>query len=146
MTIREATASDLERIAVLFGQLGYPNDAAQLATRLAAAPAGDTMRVLVADDGGAVIGAVIGVAVVHVMAPLHVPDRWALLSALVVDDACRSGGTGAALLGAAEAFAIQHGCAQLELSSSLARTRAHQFYERQGYREKRVRFVKMLVT
>jgi GNAT superfamily N-acetyltransferase len=141
MLIRPATAADLERIAILFGQLGYPKDAAQLAKRLAAAPAGDTMQVWVADDGGKVIG----VAVVHVMAPLHVPDRWALLSALVVDDAHRSGGTGAALLQAAEAFATEHGCAQLELSSNVARTRAHQFYERQGYREKRVRFVKRLV-
>ena len=141
MLIRPATAVDLERIAVLFGQLGYPNDAAQLATRLAAVPAGDTMQILVAHDGNTVVG----VAVVHVMAPLHMPDHWALLSALVVDDAHRSGGTGAALLQGAEAFAIGHGCAQLELSSNVARIRAHEFYERQGYREKRVRFVKALV-
>ena len=141
MTIREAASADVERIAALFGQLGYPNDAAQLARRLAAVPAGDTMRVLVAQEGDTVAG----VAVVHVMAPLHVPDRWALLSALVVDDAQRSGGIGAALLQAAEAFAREHGCAQLELSSNVARTRAHRFYERQGYREKRMRFVKMLM-
>lgn len=141
MTIREAASADLERIAALFGQLGYPNDAAQLARRLAAVPAGDTMRVLVAQEGDTVAG----VAVVHVMAPLHVPERWALLSALVVDDAQRSGGIGAALLQAAEAFAREHGCAQLELSSNVARTRAHRFYERQGYREKRMRFVKMLM-
>lgn len=141
MTIREAASADVERIAALFGQLGYPNDAAQLARRLAAVPAGDTMRVLVAQEGGTVAG----VAVVHVMAPLHVPERWALLSALVVDDGQRSGGIGAALLQAAEAFARQHGCVQLELSSNAARTRAHRFYERQGYREKRMRFVKMLM-
>ncbi|WP_323140662.1 GNAT family N-acetyltransferase [Massilia phyllosphaerae] len=141
MTIREADSGDLERIAALFGQLGYPNDAAQLARRLAAVPAGDTMRVLVAQEGDTVAG----VAVVHVMAPLHVPDRWALLSALVVDDAQRSGGIGAALLQAAEAFAREQGCAQLELSSNVARTRAHRFYERQGYREKRMRFVKVLM-
>jgi len=142
MTIRQATTADLARIATLFGQLGYPNDAGQLARRLAAAPAGDMLQVLVAQEGDAVAG----VAVVHVMAPLHVPDRWALLSALVVDDAHRSGGIGAALLEAAEAFALEHGCAQLELSSNVARTRAHRFYERQGYREKPVRFVKMLVS
>jgi len=141
MTIREAGPGDLERIAALFGQLGYPNDAGQLARRLAAVPAGDTIRVLVAQEGDTVAG----VAVVHVMAPLHVRDRWALLSALVVDDGQRSGGIGAALLEGAEAFAREHGCAQLELSSNVARTRAHRFYERQGYREKRMRFVKMLV-
>lgn len=144
MRVREAGSRDLERIAALFGQLGYPNDPARLAARFAAAdsaaPAAN-MQVLVADDGGSVAG----VAVVHVVTPLHVPDRWALLSALVVDDARRSAGTGAALMRAAEEWAVAHGCAQLELSSNVARTRAHQFYERQGYREKRVRFVKALV-
>lgn len=140
MMIRHATTQDLERIAVLFGQLGYPNDTGQLAGKLAAASSDGTMQVLVADADGTVTG----VAVVHVMAPLHVPDRWALLSALVVDDAHRSGGVGAALLQGAEAFARECGCAQLELSSNVARTRAHRFYERQGYREKRMRFVKML--
>lgn len=59
----------------------------------------------------------------------HVPDRWAPLSALVVDDVQRSCGIGAAPLQVAEAFAREHGC-------------AHRFYERQGYREKRVRLVK----
>lgn len=141
MLVREAGSRDLERIAALFGQLGYPNDPARLAARFAAAAPADSMQVLVADDSGSVAG----VAVVHVVTPLHVPDRWALLSALVVDEACRSAGTGAALMRAAEDWAVAHGCAQLELSSNVARTRAHQFYERQGYREKRVRFVKALV-
>jgi len=142
MQVRAATHDDIDRIAALFAQLGYPNDTAQLATRLAQAQADDGMRALVAEQDGTVIG----VAVVHVMAPLHVPERWALLSALVVGDAHRSGGTGAALLQAAEAFAREHGCAQLELSSNAARTRAHRFYERHGYREKRLRFVKMLMS
>ena len=141
MLVREAGSQDLERIAALFEQLGYPNDPARLAARFGAADPADRMQILVADDGGSVAG----VAVVHIMTPLHVPDRWALLSALVVDDARRSAGTGAALMRAAEDWAAAHGCAQLELSSSVARTRAHRFYERQGYREKRVRFVKALV-
>lgn len=34
--------------------------------------------------------------------------------------------------------------AQIELSSSVTRTRAHTFYERNGYQEKRLRFVKTL--
>jgi GNAT superfamily N-acetyltransferase len=48
-------------------------------------------------------------------------------------------------LSAAEQFAMQHGCSQIELSSSIARTRAHMFYERNGYEEKRMRFVKFLL-
>jgi len=40
---------------------------------------------------------------------------------------------------------MQHGCSQIELSSSIARTRAHLFYEQNGYEEKRMRFVKFLL-
>jgi len=140
MLVRTARIDDAERIATLFGQLGYPNDAAQLTARLADSAADESRQVLVADDDGTVSG----VAVLHVMTPLHLPHSWALLSALVVDDSRRSAGVGAALMQAAQAHAAQRGCAQLELSSSITRTRAHQFYERQGYREKRVRFVKVL--
>ena len=63
--------------------------------------------------------------------------------ALVVDEACRGAGAGAQLLAAAEGFAQAHGCAQLELSSSATRTRAHRFYEQNGYQEKRLRFLKV---
>ncbi|ABU77178.1 hypothetical protein ESA_01924 [Cronobacter sakazakii ATCC BAA-894] len=34
------------------------------------------------------------------------------------------------------------GCTQIELSSSESRVRAHHFYDAQGYREVRKRFVK----
>lgn len=138
MAIRPALPADAGRIADLFGQLGYAARPAQVLSQLLALPASDAA--LLAEDAGAVAG----VVVVHVMAPLHVARPWALLSSLVVDETRRSGGVGAALLSAAEAFAVQAGCAQLELSSNVARTRAHQFYERHGYREKRMRFVKTL--
>jgi GNAT superfamily N-acetyltransferase len=94
----------------------------------------------VAEEGGDVVGVVI----VHLIKPIHVDDAWALLSALVVDGKCRISGVGRRLLDRAEAFAIEHGCSQLELSSSSARTGAHKFYERNGYQEKRLRFVKTL--
>jgi len=138
MQVREAVSADAGGIADLFGQLGYPADAGQIAARLDRNSGDDLSRTLVAETEQGVVG----VAVVHVMAPLHVPSPWALLSALVVDEACRSAGTGAALLRAVEGFAAQCGCVQLELSSNPARTRAHRFYERHGYREKRMRFVK----
>jgi len=140
MLIREAVADDLRCIAILFAQLGYPTTPQRLAARLAAAQAGENVHVLVAPDGAVLAG----VAVLHVMTALHLPAPSARLSALVVDQGRRSGGVGAALLQAAEAWALAAGCTQLELTSNEARTRAHQFYERHGYREKRVRFVKAL--
>jgi GNAT superfamily N-acetyltransferase len=46
----------------------------------------------------------------------------------------RSGGIGAAMLGWAIAEARRRGCIRVQLTSNLKRLRAHQFYERMGFR------------
>jgi len=138
MTIREATIEDLERIAALFGQLGYAAQPERIGQQLRTLIDSGSGQAFVAEAGGVPVG----VAVVHLMQPIHVDAAWALLSALVVDEAQRGSGVGAQLLAAAERFAAERGCAQLELSSSATRTRAHRFYEQNGYREKRLRFLK----
>jgi GNAT superfamily N-acetyltransferase len=140
MTIREATLDDVERIADLFGQLGYAAQPDRIGQQLRTLIDSRSGQALVAEAGGVLAG----VAVVHMMQPIHVDAAWALLSALVVDEAHRSSGVGARLLAAAERFALENGCTQLELSSSATRTRAHRFYEQNGYREKRLRFLKAL--
>lgn len=139
MHIREASAQDLEQIVPLFAQLGYAADPAQLEQQLRALEDDPSSRAFVAEASGTLAG----IAVVHLIKPIHVSACWALLSALVVDERRRSAGIGQALLTAAEGFAMAHGCSQLELSSSSRRTRAHLFYERNGYQEKRLRFVKV---
>jgi GNAT superfamily N-acetyltransferase len=135
MTVRAAAEGDAADIARLFTQLGYQADAGAIATRL-----GADLTALVAHDGDAIHG----VLVMHVFAPLQVPDPWAVISALVVDETRRSSGAGALLIAAAEAEAKRHACAHLELSCSEKRTRAHAFYEAQGFLERRKRFVKPL--
>lgn len=52
---------------------------------------------------------------------------------LVVDEARRSGGVGAALLRLAEDLGRAAGCASVQLDSGTQRQRAHAFYETQGY-------------
>lgn len=140
MHIRAAAAGDVEPMVRLFGQLGYATEAARLKQQLAAIHENAMAQAFVAED----VDGIAGAAVVHLIAPLHVSVSWALLSALVVDDERRSAGIGALLLRAAECYARRHGCSQLELSSNVSRSRAHLFYERHGYQEKRRRFVKML--
>jgi len=140
MNIRDAVTEDLERIVYLFEQLGYPARTDQVGSQLQELRRHSSGQAFVAEHEGDIVGIVI----VHIVKPLHVCASWALLSALVVDDKHRSSGVGACLLAAAEGFAMAHGCAQLELSSSTGRTRAHAFYERNGYQEKRLRFVKLL--
>lgn len=138
ITVRPGAAADAAHIARLFIQLGYPSDAGQVRARLDALANHDV--VLIAQDGGRVCG----VLVMHVLAPMHVPDPWAVISALVVDETSRSSGGGALLIAAAEADARRRGCAHLELSCSESRTRAHAFYAACGFVEKRKGFFKPL--
>ncbi|WP_256922703.1 GNAT family N-acetyltransferase, partial [Klebsiella pneumoniae] len=76
--------------------------------------------------------------------PVHENRLWALISALVIEESSRGSGIGQQLLHAAERLARDKQCAHIELSSSEKRIRAHQFYENNGYKEVRKRFVKHL--
>ena len=142
MKVREAQFSDLPHMAKLFFQLGYPSTLADLEQRWQRqADVSDTHTFIAEDDKK-----VIGVLVLNFIAPLHALRRWALISALVVDESIRSKGAGAALLEHAEQEATRAACSHIELSSSESRTRAHQFYLRHGFIEIRKRFVKRYMT
>ena len=140
MEIRTALDHDASRIAELFTQLAYAATSAELAARLLRLLRHPDIEVLVANDSSGVQG----VLVLHVLHPLHVAQPWGVVTALVIDEQRRSHGTGAALMAAAEEAAAKRGCAHVELSCSAARTRAHTFYETQGYDEVRKRFLKKL--
>jgi GNAT superfamily N-acetyltransferase len=127
MIIRAAEPRDLDAIAVLAGQLGYPATSEAMARRLAAL--GERDAVLVADDGGACVGW-IHVSVIDSLES----DRFAEIRGLVVDERQRGGGAGAALVGAAEAWARNRGCPRVRVRSNVVRERTHRFYERLGYR------------
>lgn len=136
--IRPARVNDAAALSELFGQLGYPVSSEEVGARLAAGSGAGDAACLVAEQDGVVAG----VIELHLFAPLHVPGRWALVSSLVVRDGLRGSGIGAALLAAAERMAWEAGCGHVELSSNERRTRAHVFYESQGFEEVRKRFVK----
>lgn len=82
---------------------------------------------------------------VNFITPIHENGLWALISALVIAESSRGAGIGRKLLIASEQIALDKGCSQIELSSSERRTRAHKFYENNGYKEVRKRLVKLLV-
>jgi GNAT superfamily N-acetyltransferase len=63
---------------------------------------------------------------------------------LVVDEAARSTGVGAALLAHLEERARAHGCRCIELDSGHQRARAHAFYRREGYTDTGLHFIKDL--
>jgi GNAT superfamily N-acetyltransferase len=133
VTIRPARAEDAVALAGLSHQLGYPAEAPAMVERLQAVRAGGAGEVLVAIDAG---GAIAGWT--HVAPRLNLEEPpFAELAGLIVGDGARGAGVGARLLHAAEAWAREHGYARLRVRSNVVRERAHRFYLREGYVERK---------
>jgi GNAT superfamily N-acetyltransferase len=139
--VRVARIGDAERVAQLSGELGYPSSTEDIRQRLRDLDASSDDAVLVADVEGRVAGWV------HVGRVLSVEyDALAEVRGIVVDSTARSRGIGAALLHAAEDWAMRAGLREIRVRSQLMRQRAHRFYLERGYEERKrqVVFVKSL--
>jgi GNAT superfamily N-acetyltransferase len=139
--VRDAIAEDSGAIAALLTELGYPASESDIPDRLAAV-SGAPGRVLVAEEGGVILG----VGSVTRLRLLHRPVPVALLSALVVQPAHRGQGVGQALVAAAGCQATAWGCEALELTSRDDRQRAHRFYTRLGFESGSRKFVRSIVA
>ena len=133
------TAADIERVADLCTQLGYPSTGSDVAPRFRAIAALADHAVFVAEDDARVVGDELApppvIGWVHVCAGMLVleSDPWAEIGGLVVDERVRGRGVGDQLLAAAEAWAREEGYAQVRLRSNVIREAAHDFYRRRGY-------------
>lgn len=127
--IREATRDDAEDLANLADQLGYPARPEQVLNRLECVDRA-TGRVFVAAAAGQVVGW-IHVVLYYTL----VTDHAAQLLGLVVDMNWRGRGVGRALLGAAEAWALEEGSEVMYIRTRITRVDAHAFYKHLGYRE-----------
>ena len=127
--IRRAKSTDVQSLAELATQLGYPSTPAQLRQRLRQISPASQNAVFVAEakDAG-----VVGWLHVSKQALLE-SDIRAEVNGLVVREGHRSLGAGARLLAAAEDWARKQGCKSMSVRSNVIRERAHQFYERNGY-------------
>ena len=88
-------------------------------------------RLLVVEDGGRLVGSA------HLMVLRHFGrslSRSGVVEGVVVDPSWRRAGVGAALMRAVAEAAGRAGCYKLALTSNLARTGAHRFYSRLGWR------------
>lgn len=140
VNLRTATPGDAAEIARLLGMLGYPTDAASLATRWAKWRASGSAAIV----AGGLSGALLGVVTLHTTIVLHRPKPIGRITALVVDESARGRGIGRALVAAAEGAALREGCGMLEVTSNMRRTDAHAFYEKLGYDRSSYRFMKLL--
>lgn len=138
LAIRDARPRDVDALVGLIGALGYQVTAAELRKRIAVLKKAG-QHILVADRGGA-----IGVLTTSMMQVVHRPRPVGRISMMVVAEAARGGGVGAALVAEAEARLKSAGCGLIEVTSNAKRLRAHAFYERLGYARTSIRLAKQL--
>jgi ribosomal protein S18 acetylase RimI-like enzyme len=135
VTVRHAEPTDSNALARLIGQLGFAASGAEVAARLASLEALD---VLVAELHGDIAGCL----TTSTMQVLHRPTPVGRISMLVVDEAARGLGIGTVLLRAAEQALATRGCALIEVTSNVRLIKAHEFYERSGFKRTSVRFAR----
>jgi GNAT superfamily N-acetyltransferase len=128
MIMRPARLSDAASIAGLSTQLGYPSRPEETEGRLRDVLDRPDGAVLVAEEEGTVVGwlQVVGSHTID-------SEPCALIAGLVVDEARRNRGIGAALVEAAVEWAAGHGYGAIRVRSNVIRERAHAFYERLGF-------------
>ena len=127
--IRPARISDAEEIARLSIQLGYPASVEEITSRLETLLASAHHFVAVAVGQGPRLS---GWAVVE--RRLHLESgETAELAGLVVDATARRSGVGAALVSAAEGWAVEQALAFIRVRSNIARHESHPFYTNLGY-------------
>jgi GNAT superfamily N-acetyltransferase len=127
-TIRRPQPSDLDKIAELAAQLGYPCTAEEVSKRLDQMQDSRQYAVYVAEVSGGIAGW-IGL---HVFRAIELGE-CVEISGLIVDEDIRSRGVGKLLLDAAEEWARSLACPAIWVHSNVKRKRAHGFYMRNGY-------------
>lgn len=140
VAVRSARIEDVDQLVPLFDQLGHRQAGESLRSHLEAFLADPRADVLVAEDGGSLVGA----ATYFFVPVAHESGPWCRITTLMVDEAHRGHGVGRMLVAAAEAAAREAACARIEATSALDRTGAHRFYEKLGYGRTSAHFLKRL--
>lgn len=126
--VRHARVEDADGIAWLSAELGYPNTAADITSRLKKLLALPTHAVFVLCDDDGLRGFV---AAEHRLL-LESGERVDIVG-LVVEEPSRRRGGGSALLTAAELWAMKRGVPHLQVRSSVQREQSHPFFGALGY-------------
>lgn len=131
IVIRRARFIDVDTLAELVTQLGYPTDADEMIVRLRTLlTESNNHLVAVAELSGKVVGVISAALSFHI----EHAGAYGRITALSVDEKQRRQGIGAALLAYAESWLLRHGATVCIVNSHLRRLDAHRFYEREGYR------------
>ena len=138
-SVRAASKDDLPRLIELLAQLSLDEAREDLSrphpsaydAALQEVLADPRQTLLVAEEDGAVVGMACYIQVPNLS---HVGRPYAFVEDVVVDASMRGRGYGEALMQRAIELARAAGCYKLVLTSNKARTDAHRFYRRIGFR------------
>ena len=143
--VREARAEDWPAVESLLADLGRPDvrgtpeEERARDLFLGYLERTDTIALVAEDEGG-----VIGFCDVEFRPRLNFTTQQAWIPDLIVAEDARGRGAGAELLQRAEQLARERACWSITLESANWRTRAHAFYEREGWLDSAHAFVKLL--
>ena len=127
--VRTAGKNDVEALARLAGELGYPSTAAQVRERLDAIGGNPQRATFVA---AARSGEVVGwIELSEIRSLVH--DTRAEITGLVVDSMHRGAGVGRLLVERGETWARERGLSTIGVRSNVIRDRTHGFYLGLGY-------------
>jgi GNAT superfamily N-acetyltransferase len=140
VVIRTPRPGDVDAIAALLAELGYPTSPEAVQARLTELGKQTHVVVFVADAGQGAAG----LATAYIVPVVHADRPVAVLSALVVHEGQRRRGVGRQLVEAAQAWARDRQAYRITVSSGLARQGAHSFYERLGYEHTSRRYSRLL--
>jgi GNAT superfamily N-acetyltransferase len=128
--VRPAQRADASAVNDLLVQLGYQQDgSAATADRIQAWAEEPANAVWVATGDSDLLG----IIALQVCPFFERAGSWARITALVVSERARCRGAGSALVAAAEAFAVTHGCLRMEVTTADHRHDARAFYRHCGY-------------
>lgn len=131
LEIRKAKPGDAKDLCKLMSELvGHTCELETLREQLALILADPHYGLFVADDGGRVAGTVMGIACYDLA---FNGQKFGIIENVITDADYRGQGVGRRMFEAVEQWAVEQGCAYIQLVSSAYRTGAHQFYEKIGY-------------
>ena len=128
LKIRPAKEADVEVLATLAAELGYPNETEAIRTRLRAI--GESDLLLVALDAN---DKPVGFIQAHGVCIIEAGFRVEILG-LVVSSSARRSGIARGLIGEAERWAKTIGAEVVSVRSNTKRIEAHLFYPALGYK------------
>lgn len=140
--IRTATEKDVEDLAKLMGELGYPTTTKEMELRFNKIDSNPLYNTLLAEIDGKIIG-MIGMFIGF---GYEKNEDYIRIVALVVDSKYRKQGIGGELIQATEEWAMKKGVKKLALNSGNRSERdgAHHFYTNKGFEGSATGFYKAL--